>query len=544
MKSKTFSKVIAFVLTAFLLVGMIPMTVFASIPNWSENNVAFDGTNFGTNGYYNVISKKDYTLVPGAATETEMVLNNAAGNRRQVLHIIEVDPSNPDVSILPGYYGIDKFAADPTNMKNQQAAGVTNVANYYDTTLGYKVVGAMNTALAYDNNAPYSYLVYNGQVLVDAKGGVNNFHSGACQTMLCVYKDEVTGECTCELRTHAQGLRGDEWQAIGANFAMVVNNGQLVTKTEERTSDMAARSLVGVKEDGTLVLLMNDGRGANNSKGFNNYELGESMLALGCKWAFNCDGGGSSSFVTRRAGEDDLVCRCVPCDGAERPTLNSVLVVSNVAPTGVLNNVDITSDYDYFAPGTTYTFGANAIDTHGYAMDMPNDLSWALSDDTFGTVNNGTFVSNGKTGNVTVRVISGGNVVGEKAITVANPETLNFAQASTVLPYGKSTTFEFVSKIGEFDVYLDGSSFSFEMSNPNAGTLDGLTFTATQDETIEGTVVTATYVPTGDQYQYTITFGKGSEIIWDFEDGDLHGFLGQQDAYDWQLAHGVETPFG
>ena len=342
MKSKLFSRTVAVVLIVMMLVSALPITTFAAIANWAESNVVYDDSKFGTNGYYNVISKKDYVLVPGAAVESEMVINNSTGTRRQVMHIIELDPSNPDVSILPGYYGIDTDWA--TNTSNQKAAGVTEVAAYYEEVLGYNVVGAMNTALSYDCNAPYSWLVYNGEVLVDAKNGINNFHSGTCATMLCVYKDAETGECSVELRTAAQGLRGDEWQAIGANFGMVVNNGELVSKTEERTSSPAARSLVGVKEDGTLVLVMNDGRGANNSVGFNNYELGESMLSLGCKLAFNCDGGGSSSFVTKRAGEDELTIRCVPCDGAERPTLNSVIIVSNVGKTGVLDEVNIESD--------------------------------------------------------------------------------------------------------------------------------------------------------------------------------------------------------
>lgn len=92
---------------------------------------------------------------------------------------------------------------------------------------------------------------------------------------------------------------------------MVVKDGELVSKTEERTSAAAARSMVGVKEDGTLVICMNDGRGANNSVGFCNYEEGEAMLALGCKWAANCDGGGSSAFLTKRVGEETFTMRSI-----------------------------------------------------------------------------------------------------------------------------------------------------------------------------------------------------------------------------------------
>lgn len=88
MNSTIISRVAAILVFVLILACAIPMTAFAAIANWSDTNVVYDETTFGTNGYYNVISKKDYTLVPGAATETEMVLNNATGTRRQVLHII------------------------------------------------------------------------------------------------------------------------------------------------------------------------------------------------------------------------------------------------------------------------------------------------------------------------------------------------------------------------------------------------------------------------------------------------------------------------
>ena len=540
MQKKALIKVVASVLCVLMVISAIPFASVSAMENWDTENVVYDKTTFGTKNYYNVISKKDYTLVPGAAVESEMVLNNSAGSRRQVMHIIEVDPSNPDVSVVPGYYGIDK---DLTNVKNQKAAGVTETAAYYENNLGYNVVGGMNTALAYDSNAPYSYLVYNGQVLADANNDINNFHSGLAKSILCVYKND-DGTCYCELRTSDEGLRGDEWQAVSANFAMVVKDGKLVTKTVNRKS-AAARSMIGVKENGTLVLVMNDGRNANNSVGFSPYEEGEAMLALGCKWAFNCDGGGSSSFITKRAGEDNFAMRCVPCDGAERPTIHSVFVVSNVAPTGELNNVNIKGNYDYFAPGSSFTFSAEAIDTHGYSMDMPADASWSLSDSSFGTIQNGTFTSNGTTGDVDIQMNSGGKVVGSKTIHVANPTTLELSAASTILSYStaekpRKINIPIVAKIGEANVYYDTNAFEITSSVEGAGTIDGFTFTATSDETVTGTVVTAKYLPTGQELVYTITYGKGSETLWDFEDGDVSNWYGgDQDVKKWLTENGV-----
>ena len=57
---KTITRVVTFVLAIVMVVGVLPLSALATIPNWAENNVVFDGTSFGTNGYYNVISKKDY----------------------------------------------------------------------------------------------------------------------------------------------------------------------------------------------------------------------------------------------------------------------------------------------------------------------------------------------------------------------------------------------------------------------------------------------------------------------------------------------------
>ena len=69
MQTKTI-RVIAAIITVVMLLGAMPLTAFATIPNWEDTNVIFDGKSFGTNGYYNVISKKDYVLVPGAAVES------------------------------------------------------------------------------------------------------------------------------------------------------------------------------------------------------------------------------------------------------------------------------------------------------------------------------------------------------------------------------------------------------------------------------------------------------------------------------------------
>ena len=548
--TKTTNRLIAGIIACVMIISAIPLSAFATIPNWAENNVVYDGTTFGTNGYYNVISKKDYVLVPGAAVESEIVLNNAAGTRRQVLHVIEVDPSNPDVSIVPGYYQIDKIAEDPLNEANWSHKELTEMAKYYENNLGYNIVGGMNTDLYYNSYSP-RVLVYNGQSIGNFGKDVSSDGSAfnATSSILYVFKD-AEGNISCDVKTFNKTEydsyleEGILLHAVGVSFAMVVKDGKLVNTTEKRGNDDAARSMVGVKEDGTLVICMNDGRGANNSVGFSSYEEGEAMLALGCKWAANCDGGGSSTFLTKRVGEEDFTMRSVPCDGAQRPTAHGIFVASNVAPTGILDVVNVESEYDIFAPGTEYTFGAEAIDTHGYAMAMPADATWALSDASFGTIANGLFVSNGTKGAVDVQVISDGKVVGSKTITVADPEVFKLSATSTVVPYStadkvRTIVLPIVSMTGEANVYVDTNVVSVSLSNESAGTLDGFMFTSTSDESIAGVDVTVTYGET--ELVYAIEFGKGSEILFDFEDGDKAGFMGFEEAKQWSIENEINN---
>ncbi len=541
--TKTTKRVVALVLTIVMMLGVLPMTAFAAEAE-ATNEVIYENGKFGYNGYYNVISRKDYVLVPGAAIEYEMVLNNDAGTRRQVLHVIEVEPSNPDVSIVPGYNQIDKLAEDPTNEAYWSHKELTEMAKYYEDNLGYNIVGGMNTDLYYDTYAP-RILVYNGKS-IGVKGETNPSSS-----ILYVFKD-AEGNISCDVKAYNKAdfnkylEEGILLHAVSVSFGMVVKDGKLVKTAEVReSSGDAARSMVGIKEDGTLVICMNDGRGANNSEGLSGeFEEGEAMLALGCKWAANCDGGGSSTFISKRVGEDDFTMRSVPCDGAQRPTAHGIFVASNVAPTGILNNVNVESDYDIFAPGTTFTFDATAIDTHGYAMAMPADASWALSDASFGTIANGKFVSNGKTGSVDVQVLSGGKVVGSKTITVADPEVFKLSATSTVVPYTtadkvRTITLPIVAMTGEANVYVDTNVVNVTLSNTAAGTLDGFKFTSTSDESIAGVNVIIQY---GDiTLNYAIEFGKGSEIIFDFEDGDISDWMGFDEAKQWNIDKGISN---
>ncbi len=507
---------------------MMPLSAFAAVD--------FDTT--VSNDYYSVISNKEYALAPGVS-ESEIIVNNSVGSDRKIVHVLEVDATDETVKVLPGYYGIDKL--DPDNLaldgvedKSQYWTDkkLTETVAYYEDQLGYNVVGAMNTALAYDSNAPYGYMVWDGVVL-----GTPEVHKGA-QTYLAVYKDG-----SAELRNMSTPLDGNEWTAISANFGWLVKDGKLTSNSVERTSSDASRSMIGIKEDGTLVFCQVDGRNAPTSTGLSNYEMGEMMLSLGCKNAVNCDGGGSSTFVTKREGETVNTMRSIPSDGAERPTINSVIIASTAIATGIFDHANVESDYDYYAAGSTGEFTAVGLDSAGFVAEIPDGVEFKLSDDTFGTMNGATFTSNGKKGAVDVQMVYNNEVVGARTINVVDPDVFALELDETVLPYGKSMDIEFACTYGadNWAVCMDGA-YSFTLSDDSAATIEGNKLTATTDDSKSGVDVVAVYnANTAVTDTLKITFGKGSEIIYDFEDGDVSDWMGFDEAKQYSIDNGVNN---
>ena len=501
---KAYKRVLAFVLSAIMVLSIMPLSAFA---------ITYDVS--ATGDYYTIISKKDYVLCDGA-TESEIILNNDNGNRRQILHVIEVDPNNSNVEVLPSYYAIDK---DLTDSSNWSAQIMEKQMDYYRDQLGYNVVGGMNTSLAYDSEAPYSLLVYNGQVLADG-----SVHPGAT-TYLAVIKNN-DGTVTFDLRSASDGLQGDEWQAVSANFGFVIKDGKLVTTGVSR-SDAADRSMIGIKADGTLVICQAEGRNAPYAVGLSAYEIGEAMLALGCVWAVNGDGGGSSQFLTKREGEDDYSLRNFPSDGSPRATINGIIVASKAQASGEFDHLSMIPKNQYITPGSSVEIAVKGVDPSGAAAVIPE--TGITYETTSGSYANGVFTVGTEIGTQTITAYYEGNEIGSVSVEVVIPTAIEFNSAEMIIPYGKADVdLGIIAYYGNYEVPLEVKDVNIELSNGAIGYVDGFCFNSVPEGTELADVSSkitvtlaydATVAATG-----IITLGKGSDIIYDFEDQDLHGF--------------------
>ncbi|WP_338678066.1 phosphodiester glycosidase family protein [Streptomyces sp. SCSIO 30461] len=93
----------------------------------------------------------------------------------------------------------------------------------------------------------------------------------------------------------------------------------------------ALRTAAGIADDGYRLLLLALDGGPEFRTGLTVAGLAAAMRDAGAVDAFNLDGGGSSTLVTRRPGAKTVTVRNHPGDGGERPVANGIGVFSGAS---------------------------------------------------------------------------------------------------------------------------------------------------------------------------------------------------------------------
>lgn len=96
---------------------------------------------------------------------------------------------------------------------------------------------------------------------------------------------------------------------------LIMENGEVAQLDKNAFNENRhPRTFVATKADGTILLIVVDGRNAN-AAGMSLYELYVLAKSLGCEHAMNFDGGGSSTMYVR--GEPDNGVVNYPCDNKQ-----------------------------------------------------------------------------------------------------------------------------------------------------------------------------------------------------------------------------------
>lgn len=115
--------------------------------------------------------------------------------------------------------------------------------------------------------------------------------------------------------------------AVGASHVILKNGAtdNLATSTEFSYT-RHPRTAAGVTADGTVVLVVVDGRQPSISNGASLADLAYIMASLGCVDAVNLDGGGSSTFILKNE-KGKFVTENSPSGGSLRAVANGLMVV-------------------------------------------------------------------------------------------------------------------------------------------------------------------------------------------------------------------------
>ncbi len=159
----------------------------------------------------------------------------------------------------------------------------------------------------------------------------------------------------------------------------LVKNGVTSTTGIDGGSSVRARTAVGIKDDGTVVLYEIDGNQSSYSAGMTAAQLGSELKSLGCNNVLCLDGGGSSAMTVRIPGEADAKLISSPSDGAQRSTANFLFLVNKATPDGIVRHVHFRPSHYYILPGASTYFAAWGSDSTYAPAKLPDDMTYAAS---------------------------------------------------------------------------------------------------------------------------------------------------------------------
>ena len=526
-KPRRRSRFLTVLLCLCLLANLVPIQAMAAgAGRNSERPTASgaDGTQIGKGSSidgtsYHVTSLKNYTIAPDI-TEKVIITNNAEGNSQTVANVMEVSTAGGRAKIVAGYGN--------RNPKEQgwTLKTTTDQAHVYEKESGLNVVGGVNASWFNINTGePSGYLVMNGVVHHDnsSRAFIAAFDDGSVN----VFREGTTLAQAEADQSAKQGKTVKILEAVDALVAMVWDGKVVIT--ESGNSGYYPRTCVGIKADGTVVLFQADGTMAPRSVGYTAAEEARMMVALGCVAAIQLDEGGSSTYISQREGEQDLTMRNTPAGGSERVVSGTILVVSTVAASGEFDHAAVTPDDEYYTPGSSVTLTAEAMDYSGAAAKtLPEDAVFTVSDASMGTVTatdlsgssaSAVFTSSGKTGDVTVNLVSGGRTVGTAVLHIQNPDRLAFASDEVNLNYKDVSNLGFKATYQTETVHLQDNDIQWSISDPNAGSFSGNRFTVTDNVKYSGSP-TVTAVRGDLTASVTVNIGMEPTMIIDGGDAD------------------------
>ena len=471
-----------------------------------------------SNDYYSVYSSETSTLAPGV-TQTLRSATSRDG-KTLVYYIATADVTRSDVNVYANYKDNIGTPWGMARVQDQMEAARARHSDPSQPDLyipNYTpVVGVNADFYNMTNGAPSGALVMEGV----------EYHSGSGANFFAILKD---GTPIIGVPSDYAKYKDNIAEAVGGSI-MLVRDGKIVVGSSGNYYDnRASRTCVGITADNRVVLMVMDGRQEPVSAGGSAIEIAQVMLDAGCVVAINLDGGGSTTFVAKEEGADELSVVNRPSDGYARSVSSSLMVVSTAKPSNEFDHAIVSADYDYLTVGTSLPITVTGVSASGNAAQLPEGTTIQVSDSLVGSVSGDTFTASA-VGEVQVQAVADGKVLGSKTLHVVVPTELKFGKESVGAVYGVPVALPLTAQyngnkvaVNPADVLLGFVENGQAVLVSKAGKLDGFTFTGDESSGIRSVTIGAALLKNGQPdmssaVMLTVYLYKAGEATFDFDD--------------------------
>ena len=437
------------------------------------------------NPRYTVFDTETKILAPGVSQQITYATN--ADGKQIVFYIATADVKRDDVGMWVNYYDRDPGTPENPEWKNNSVpSSAQNAQDRYgdpsslDYIPNFSVIASTNAG-GYDMSdvaTPGGLVVMNGIEWYPQTNTAGFF--------------AIMDDGTAYMGTHDeyQALMdaGRIKEAIGGFGEFVVKDGKVVGNA---TYSDAPRTSVGITQTGRVVIMCIDGRQAPFSSGASLQDVGYIMREAGCVIAINLDGGGSTTFVARQPGSDDLTIMNRPSDGYPRNVSTNLLIYSTAPSSTAFDHAVIESEYDYATIDTAVQMTAAGVSPSGNAVDVPEGATWAVSDEAWATISEDGVFTGKRLGEVYVYLMLDGQVIGSKLMTITNPDQLYFEKAKVDAIYGSSVKLPLLARFEGKPIAINPDDVTITLSAPAAGKMEGFSFVAVESSVKTLTITAA-----------------------------------------------------
>ena len=480
------------------------------------------------NGYYTVFSEEHSILAPGI--EQDIKYAQTVDGKQIVYYIATVDVTKSDVDLMVNYNNnlppVGKNIATQ-RVQDQAEALVYNYRNKVDEN-GNKLYENFNAIVA-TNGAGYNITNGTPSGLVVMEGV--EYYPVTAPGFFGILKDGTAVIGTKEdYINNVNDIQNTIREGIAAFGSVLVKDGKVaVTKSPNYTSNRASRTAIGITKEGKVIMMVLDGRQLPFSAGGSMEEIAQIMLEAGCWQAVNLDGGGSTTYLSKPAGSDELQLVNRPSDGFARSVATSLVAVSTAKPSTEFDRAIVSSDYEYITVGTSMQFSVTGVSNTGNSAPIPAGSYWRVSDESIATIDpTGVFTAL-ENGTVTVEYVVNGEVKGAKEIGVVVPDDISFAEESMTAIFGEPKeillNLWYNSKPVAFTPMQDTAVLFMDTEDlvSSAGVIDGMNIIGDAEAGIRSVTIMGV-LPLAEDVALefaTVNFYYADEATFDFDNADM-----------------------